>query len=382
MKTPAHPLPASSFPRFPQLLRAPAALALGLILTASAQAQDKSWLKDWREKQANKVPQQYLCHYTAVPLKIDGKQDDAAWATAPWTEYFQDIEGDAKPRPTFKTHARMLWDEQYLYIAASLEEPHIWATVTKRDEVIFVDPDFEVFIDPDGDNHQYYEFEMNALNTGWDLFMPKPYKDGGGARNDWNIEGLKTAVNLRGTINNAADRDEGWDVEIAIPWKALGEYTKRPSPPLEGDQWRAGFSRVEWLFDIIDGKYVKKPKVPEHNWIWSPQGVIDMHRPETWAFVQFTRLAPGAVSFVPDPSITVRYALQEVYYAQMDYHQKTGSWSLDFKELGVTPPAGDAWKDWKLEKTAAGYQCSVQWQSPKGFQTWAIQQDSLVGPVK
>ena len=59
-----------------------------------------------------------------------------------------------------------------------------------------------------------------------------------------------------------------------------------------------------------------------------------------------------------------------------------GAGAVDFKELGVTPPAGDAWKDWKLEKIAAGYQCSVQWQSPKGFQTWAIQQDSLVGPVK
>lgn len=31
------------------------------------------------------------------------------------------------------------------------------------------DNDFEVFLDPDGDNHNYYEIEINAHNTVWDL---------------------------------------------------------------------------------------------------------------------------------------------------------------------------------------------------------------------
>ena len=42
-----------------------------------------------------------------------------------------------------------------------------------------------MFIDPDGDNHLYYEFEINALNTVWDLLLPKPYRDGGPALNGW-----------------------------------------------------------------------------------------------------------------------------------------------------------------------------------------------------
>ena len=57
----------------------------------------------------------------------------------------------------------MLWDDEYFYVAAELEEPDIWATLTERDAVIFYDNDFEIFIDPDGDSHEYYEFEMNAL---------------------------------------------------------------------------------------------------------------------------------------------------------------------------------------------------------------------------
>ena len=63
-----------------------------------------------------------------------------------------------------------------------MEEPHVWGTLTKHDSVIFHDNDFEVFIDPNGDTLEYYEFEINALNTGWDLFLDKPYRQGGRAR--------------------------------------------------------------------------------------------------------------------------------------------------------------------------------------------------------
>ena len=66
----------------------------------------------------------------------------------PWTTDFVDIQGGAKPTPRFRTRAKLLWDDDYLYIAAELEEPHVWATLTQHDSVIFQDPDFEVFIDP------------------------------------------------------------------------------------------------------------------------------------------------------------------------------------------------------------------------------------------
>ena len=82
--------------------------------------------------------------------------------------------------------AKMLWDDDYFYIGAYIEEPNVWATLTKRDSIIFQDNDFEIFIDPDGDSHNYYELEMNALNTVWDLFLVKPYRDGGPALHAWD----------------------------------------------------------------------------------------------------------------------------------------------------------------------------------------------------
>ncbi len=154
-----------------------------------------------------------------MPIVIDGKLDDPSWNDAPWTDDFVDILGEAAPRPRFRTRAKMLWDDTYFYVAAELVEPHVWGTLTKHDSVIFHDNDFEVFIDPDGDNHEYYEIEINALNTEWDLLLEKPYRDGGPAVNAWEIPGLKTATHVNGKLNNPEGVDESWTVELAIPWK-------------------------------------------------------------------------------------------------------------------------------------------------------------------
>jgi hypothetical protein len=234
-------------------------------------------------------PRVYECRRASIPLSVDGRLDEPAWQTAPWTDDFIDIEGDVRPRPRFRTRAKMLWDAEYFYIAADLEEPHVWGTLTKHDSVIFHDNDFEVFIDPDADTLNYYEFEINALNTGWDLLLDKPYRFGGKARNTWEIPGLRTAVHVHGTLNNPRDRDQGWSVEIAFPWKALAEYSKPAAPPRPGDEWRVNFSRVEWQHELVHGAYRKVAGTKEDNWVWSPQGVVNMHVPEMWGRVRFTK---------------------------------------------------------------------------------------------
>jgi hypothetical protein len=177
------------------------------------------------------APQHYVCYQSAQPLTIDGRLNEPAWKTTPWTDLFVDIEGNLKPAPRFQTRAKLLWDSLYLYVGAELQEPDIWATLTQRDAVIYHDNDFEVFIDPDMDTHQYYELELNALNTVWDLLLIKPYRDGGPAVNAWDIQGLKSAVSINGTLNHPGDIDSGWCVEIAFPWSVLSECAHRPTPP-------------------------------------------------------------------------------------------------------------------------------------------------------
>jgi hypothetical protein len=232
-------------------------------------------------------PKSYLCHRAPSLIVVDGKLDDSAWRRTRWTGWFIDIEGDAKPRPRFHTRAKMAWDDNYFFVAAQMEEPNVWATLTEHDSVIFRDNDFEVFIDPDGDTNNYFEFEINALNTGWDLFLPKPYRHGGKADNAWSIPGLKTAVHVDGTLNDPRDTDRGWSVEIAFPWSAFTYRDARHSRPSPGDTWRVNFSRVEWRVRIVDGRYQKLPGLKEDNWVWTPQHAINMHIPEHWGTVRF-----------------------------------------------------------------------------------------------
>ncbi len=324
-------------------------------------------------------PAGYVCHRALSPIDVDGKLDDKSWANATWSHDFVDIEGDKKPRPRFSTKMMMLWDDKYLYIGAKLEEPHVWGTLTEHDSVIFHDNDFEVFIDPNGDNHDYCELELNVLNTEWDLRLPKPYRDGGQAENEFELPGLKTAVHIDGTLNNPRDVDQGWTVEIAIPWTALKGIAHRPSPPAEGDQWRINFSRVEWLSEIVDGKYVKVPKRPEDNWVWSPQGVVDMHRPERWGFLQFTSKPAGQVTFSPDPTVPIRDRLVLIYQAQRTFHKVNGRWADTLDKLGATKEADCKSNPMLLLSHPQGFKATIDFSDGMGpVKRWNIREDSWI----
>ena len=334
------------------------------------------------------TPNGYVCHRAIKPPVIDGRLDDSAWKSVPWTDPFVDIEGDLKVTPRFRTRAKMLWDDRYFYIGSEMEEPHVWGTLKKRDSVIFHDNDFEVFIDPDGDNHQYYELEVNALNTVWDLRLVKRYRDGGPALNEWDIHGLKTTVHVDGKLNDARRHDRGWSVEIAIPWKALGEFTSRRSPPRHGDQWRVNFSRVEWRHEPLGSRrsavgsshYRKVQGVSEDNWVWSAQGVIDMHRPERWGYVQFSTAKAGADSFRPDATLPARDLLHSIYYAQKAFHEQNGRWAGSLSDLGIeSNPKSRLMEPVRIQADDSGFIASVGFRGPNGsMRVCRIRQDSRI----
>lgn len=246
---------------------------------------------------------QYVCRRVPAPLSLHDAKFDEGWNALPWSEAFVDITGLDALAPRFGTRMRMGWDEQYLYVNADMEEPHVWGTITEKNAVMFEDNDFEIFIDPDRDGLNYYEFEINALGSIWELSLPKPYGEGGKPRLGCNIEGLVSRVRVAGTLNDPNDVDEGWTVEVAIPWAGLAEYHGAGGcPPQPGDCWRINFSRVQWRHEVIDGLYVRIPphgtplaeslnpeeqEHPEDNWVWSPQGAVNMHLPERWGELVF-----------------------------------------------------------------------------------------------
>ena len=289
--------------------------------------------------------QRSVAYRTVDSLTIDGALEEVSWRESAWSGPFVDIEGDRRPMPPWQTRVKLVWDDSALYIGAELEEPHLWATITERDAVIFHDNDFEVFLDPDGDTHRYYELEINALGTVWDLFLDKPYRDGGTAVDEWDIEGLQTAVALEGTLNDPADLDGGWSVEIRIPWVALPDRLSGHGggPPHDGEVWRINFSRVQWHLDVADSGYRKRVnpgtgvELPEENWVWSSQDAINMHMPEMWGVVQFSGLpaGTGTAHVRPIEGEADRWLLRRVYYAERVYRQEHGRFG-SLEEVGIT----------------------------------------------
>ncbi|KKO53901.1 carbohydrate-binding family 9-like protein [Paenibacillus sp. DMB20] len=321
------------------------------------------------------APKHYICGRAKGPLVLDGRVDKPFWTAADWTDDFVDIEGDLRPRPVKQTRVKMLWDDEYFYFAAEMIEDQIWATLTERDSVIFYDKDFEIFIDPDGDTHQYYEFEINALNTVWDLLLVKPYRDGGPPVNAWDISGLKTAVHIDGELNRPDADNRKWSVEVAIPWSVLRECAAESRPPIPGEFWRVNFSRVEWQTEVRDGEYRKvlnpetgKP-YPEDNWVWSPMGLINMHYPELWGYVVFADNDTPQIFELPQDEM-IKWELRKLYYRQRNYFEAHGKFTEDKKQL----MGDDSWTvDPVIETTRSLFQITAP--SSDGEGVFCIRED-------
>ena len=341
-----------------------------------------------REITADFAPRHYICKKAVTPLtELDGNLDKPFWADAPWSELFEDIEDTSclieggapapRPRPNKNTRMKMKWDENYLYVGAKLMEDQIWAYQTERDSVIFFDNDFEVFIDMDGDTHLYYEFEMNARNTVWDLLLPKPYRDGAPAMNSFDYQGLKTAVHIEGSLNDPTAENKFWSVEIAFPMEVLlqccGDNLPKP-----GNYWRIDFSRVEWQAEVKDGKYqrVINPETgkpyPEDNWIWSPTGIVDMHCPERWGFLVFAD-ENGAKSFTIPRDEYIKWELRKLYYRERNLFADTGAFTTNFDAL-----RGE--DDWSIapQFMVSPTEFDIWTESADGSGDWHIRTDGLV----
>ena len=327
-------------------------------------------------------PKHYFVNYVSRPPLIDGNIADSVWQKAAWTSDFEDIEGDIKPKPPLQTRVKMLWGDSCIYIAAEITDPHVWATLTHHDDIIFRDNDFEVFIDPNNTTHQYFEIEYNALNTVFDLFLNKPYRNGGSAMIAWDANDLKSAVKVKGTLNNPSDVDKSWTIEMAIPYKAIS-IGNTVQIPKEGSMWRINFSRVEWDTQIVDGKYIKLKdsagnNLPEHNWVWSPQGVVNMHYPERWGYLIFKKQAEDNAAFKLPESEEQKKYLWLIYYREKQWFEKHKVYTSSLKELGLAEIINVNGKTYLLKLEASSHQFMAFVNSNSNKMPVSINQEGLV----
>lgn len=346
------------------------------VLVASAQ-------KSEIPKSILSQPKTYIVNY-GTPT-VDGDLSDAAWKNIPFTDDFEDIEGNLKPKPGLKTKVKMLYNDSLLFIAAKLEEPHIWAKLDQHDQIVYQDNDFEVFIDPNGTTHQYFEVEINALNNIFDLFLSKPYRTGARELMSWDVKGLQHQVKINGTLNNPNDKDQEWTLEMAIPFKSIS-FGSDVQIPEDGKIWRINFSRVQWHTDIVDGKYEKRKGtndklLAEQNWVWSPQGVINMHCPERWGYIQFSRTFSPEKKFNLPAEELVKQELYQVYYAEQVYRSKNNTYTDKKDELGFPASVKIGGEMYTLQLEATKNLFKAVYINAKGT-GFSINHESLVAAEK
>ncbi|MBH23545.1 MAG: hypothetical protein CMH57_03580 [Myxococcales bacterium] len=196
------------------------------------------------------------------PITIDGKLDDAAWKKAARTGRFGGTGGGAGPPGN--NWAKLLYDEQNLYIGLYGDDDDVWGDLTERDSDTWTQEVFEIFIDPDGDQKDYIELQITPRNTVFDARFPVKLGKGSGSREEqinaaraWNSS-METAVDIDGTLNNPDDKDISWSVEAKIPFSDIPGGAPKP-----GSSWKINLYR----FDAPrkDGKPQRQVA-----WSWTP----------------------------------------------------------------------------------------------------------------
>lgn len=206
------------------------------------------------------------------PIAIDGRVDEAEWAGAARVGPF--VSGSSgKAAGMLETHARLVWDDQALYVAFECSDPDVWyrEAAAHDDRGLPGDEVVELFLDDGGDEITYVEVEVSPRNVTYDLwnFIPAapvdhdPYARFIGLY-QWEAQGLETAAQVDGTADATVgwgpveheagrDLDRGWTVELRFPWEALRTTTTPSSntvrgpqtAPKPGERWRLNLCRVE-----------------------------------------------------------------------------------------------------------------------------------------
>jgi hypothetical protein len=186
------------------------------------------------------VVRQAECRRVQGAIKIDGVIDEAAWDKAQLLQDFAAYWDRRKARSA--TRARLLWDDEFLYFCADMEDVDLYGDVKEHNGMAWLNDVFELFFKPSDDKLAYYEFQVNVLNTQLEMFLPSRGAGGYGRFAKARM-GMESAVKLDGTLNDWTDKDRGWTVEGRIPWKAFAPTGGRPKP---GATWRFALCRYDY----------------------------------------------------------------------------------------------------------------------------------------
>ena len=165
---------------------------------------------------------------TDTPLKIDGLLNEPAWGTASFQGQFKQREPEDGAPASEKTEVGFLYDKKNLYIGIKCfdsEADKIIAREMRRDAFVDDDDYFEMILDTYHDQRSGYYFITNPFGAKRDAVLANEGRDYNPA---WDGVWL-----CRAKIT-----EDGWFVEIAIPWKTLRFEEK------DSSVWGVNFARM------------------------------------------------------------------------------------------------------------------------------------------
>jgi glucose/arabinose dehydrogenase len=256
------------------------------------------------------------CRWADRPPVLDGRVSPDEWRGAAVIPFGRPWETDpARRTPATATRARLLWDREYLYFAAEMDDEDLLAPVTEHDGRLWDGDVFELFFKPAEDAPGYYEFQVNPAGARLDMFMPRR---GGNGYERYRADGefvFETKVRLSGSLNRPGDRDRSWSVEGRLRWADLLRTGGRPAP---GEQWRFALCR----YDYTTGR---RPETSTSAPLTQPS----IHRYEDYAGLNFVGpAAPAQLGWQPlttsrvvgSPDPPAPYRLRRRYPAlRLDY---------------------------------------------------------------
>jgi uncharacterized repeat protein (TIGR03806 family) len=218
----------------------------------------------------------YRCRWTHTPPTIDGLDTDPCWENAPIVNGFRTawIQGKSQTYNPETTQAKLVWDRDYLYVWAKLNDKDIQANITQRDEQTWLDDCFELFLKPSKKHTGYYEFHVTPANTQMDLYIPERIAKAYALYKSQHEFDFQSAAKVDGTIEDRTDTDRAWQVEFKIAWK---DFYPTGGRPTEGELWSYSLCRYD---------YDRAQEQPSLTSI-SPLKQPSFHRYEDFAEIQF-----------------------------------------------------------------------------------------------
>ena len=214
----------------------------------------------------------YEIRRASGPITIDARLDEPAWREAPLVGEFH-FYGDAEG-PRERTAARLLWDDENLYVGYYCHDRHISAYVAERHGPVSKDDCVEIFISPNPEKvANYYTFEINAIGA----MLNRCKTDWWTGPPTWEPEGVRYRTTFYGLPKkDESPDDDHWIVEMAIPFRNFSRDAAH-TPPRPGDLWRLNLNRTGGM---------------TNRWssTWSPLAppADTFHSPESFGWVQFT----------------------------------------------------------------------------------------------